>query len=142
MDFVNLKVAGKAVTRVVKRCDLAKQNKKLGLDLSRNNLTTLPESLREITQLRRIDISCNSFNDLPSVIFGFKKLTHLNAQQNYIQELEHIDDLTKLEHLQMVNLLTNPFNEVTYKRLKEIRKFLIILSPQEETARLHRLEQL
>ena len=71
-----------------------------GLDLSENNLTSLPESIGQLTGLTSLSLSENNLTILPESISNLTGLTHLGLAENNLTILsESIGQLTGLTSL-------------------------------------------
>jgi len=69
------------------------------LDLSHNRLTTLPGWLHELP-LSELNLSWNSFRELPLVLGGLKNLVRLDLLRNGLDTIpDFIGNLTELTHL-------------------------------------------
>ncbi|XP_067672389.1 leucine-rich repeat-containing protein 20-like [Haliotis asinina] len=172
-------MAGRGVTKVVNRCEQAKENRRLDLSecqltqipdavyllmrnteletcdislnlirrvpakfgtkfphlmelhINGNKLTSLPDELRDMHNLKVLDISCNSFESFPSVIFTFNKLRNLNAEDNSITDVD-TSRLQSMTSLVEVNLQDNPLTLTSYRSLMEIRLYTVLLTPQDK----------
>ncbi|XP_074648451.1 uncharacterized protein LOC141903946 [Tubulanus polymorphus] len=101
------------------------------LDLSNNQLVSLPQELEEVTNLRKLDISVNNFAVLPDVVYKLSKLRLFNAEENIITDVD-IDKLEDMDSLEEINLRENPlFNEV-YEQLKQLDTVTVILSDRPD----------
>lgn len=49
-----------------------------------NKLISLPDEIKEMNELKVLDISHNSFAVFPKVVYKITCLTHLNAEKNII----------------------------------------------------------
>ncbi|XP_050391890.1 leucine-rich repeat-containing protein 20 [Patella vulgata] len=171
-------MAGVAVTKVVHRCDEAKENKRLDLsgcqltqvpdaiyllmkntrvevcdlsgnlirripsklptkfpyitelNLGCNRLSSLPDELKEMKDLKRLDISTNSFTSLPDIIYGYSKLQHLNMEKNEVKEFD-VNNLKSMLSLVEVNFQDNPLTDDVYNQLLEIRMFNVLITPRD-----------
>ena len=54
------------------------------LNLSHNRMSTLPEEISKCTQLETVDISNNSFVNLPNCLFNLPKIIKIIARKNFI----------------------------------------------------------
>eukprot|EP00002_Diphylleia_rotans_P001358 TRINITY_DN1075_c0_g2_i3.p1 TRINITY_DN1075_c0_g2~~TRINITY_DN1075_c0_g2_i3.p1 ORF type:complete len:1897 (+),score=362.85 TRINITY_DN1075_c0_g2_i3:70-5760(+) len=76
------------------------------LDISRNEISTIPDSISKLTQLENLKFGCdnggNKISRLPDSMSLLTKLTHLDLRHNKIRELPlWFSQLTKLEKLIM-----------------------------------------
>ena len=72
------------------------------LDLSSNQLTTLPEAIGNLKALKFLNIDGNKITSLPESIGKLKSLLKLTVENNQLTELpETIGNLTSLEHLDL-----------------------------------------
>ncbi|CAG0883399.1 unnamed protein product [Cyprideis torosa] len=129
------KLAGNAVTRVVHRCSDAKLTTHLALNLSFNNIGSLPDELSLCTDLQRLDISNNSFTYLPKVLFRLPSLRVLHAKKNYIADIE-VEKFCSRPRIVELDFTENPVNtssRALVAKLPEGRKLTIHLSPQEDS---------
>ncbi|XP_014681844.1 PREDICTED: leucine-rich repeat-containing protein 18-like [Priapulus caudatus] len=119
-------MAGSGVTRVIHRCDHAKENQKL--DLSHCQLTTLPDAVFHLmrnTTVLTFDLSCNLISRIPSKLaLKFHFLLDLDLSSNKIKAVP--TELADLPDLRSINFANNKFSEmpaVIYqlKTLKELR---------------------
>ncbi|XP_023235595.1 leucine-rich repeat-containing protein 20-like [Centruroides sculpturatus] len=103
------------------------------LNLANNRLSTLPDELLDVTELQRLDISRNDFLSLPKVVFKLPRLTHLNAQKNYISEVD-VNRLKSAPALQEVDLRNNPLDRSNLGQLMEFKspRLTVQVSPLAE----------
>lgn len=74
---------------------------KTRLDLSNQNLTSIPEYVFEMTELEFLALYRNDLTDLPEELFNLKNLEHLDIGSNRIKTLPgHFKRLEKLERIQ------------------------------------------
>lgn len=99
-----------------------KQEKILTLNELQNQkvyrqLDSLPKNLELVY---RVDLSENNLNTIPKIIFKMPNLQELNVSQNYLTELNHLEELQNLQFLNigMNNFKTFP-NEIT--KLKNLK---------------------
>ena len=77
------------------------------LDISCNQLRSLPESIFNLTNLTSLNIGLNRLSELPESIGNLTNLTSLNIGTNGLKQLpESIGNLTNLTSLKISN---NPF---------------------------------
>lgn len=89
------------------------------LNLAHNRLSTLPEELKELPELRKLDISYNDYMSMPWVIFRLSKLMFLDARRNYIADVEP-HRLRSVQSLREVHLEENPLNEDVCRELESL----------------------
>jgi predicted ATPase len=75
------------------------------LNLSDNQLTTLPDSLGQLTQLTSLNLSDNQLTTLPDSLGQLTQLTSLNLSNNQLTSLP--DSLINLKQIQNLNLNRN-----------------------------------
>ena len=76
------------------------------LDLSDNQLTTLPASLAQFPKLTHLDLSDNQLTTLPASLAQFPKLTHLDLSDNQLSG--SLSELGPLPPLLSLDLRGNP----------------------------------
>ena len=78
------------------------------LDISHNQLTTLPDSIESLVELQELDVSHNQLSTLPDSIGNLARLKRLYVYVNQLTELPNsIGHLTRLQSLNV------PHNELT-----------------------------
>ena len=90
---------------------IMKDNNVIGLYLSRNKLTTLPESIGNLSSLKELNLENNNLITLPESIGNLSSLKELNLENNNLRILpESIGNLSSLEKLNLDGniLLTLP----------------------------------
>jgi Leucine-rich repeat (LRR) protein len=79
------------------------------LNLSKNKLEMLGDSITLLKKLNRLDLSHNKFKAIPYAIFRLENLTHLSLGMNQIERIpDEIAYLTQLESLDLYD------NAITY----------------------------
>ena len=81
-----------------------------------NNLTELPETISQLTQLQTLDLSLNNLSSLPQGFSALNELTTLNLTHNIISQIpEVLATLTNLQSLDLSNDLDPMYaqNETT-----------------------------
>lgn len=72
------------------------------LDISNNQISTLAPSLSCLSSLTILDLACNKFNIVPSVMYTWTSLHNLNFYGNQLTNLDpNISKLTNLKKLQL-----------------------------------------
>ena len=89
--------------RALKRIAEARATGGKKLNLSKLDLDVLPEQLRELTQLRYLDLSFNQLTHLPEWLAELDLLEFVNLSANYFTVLP--DSLGHLAHLQQLFIL-------------------------------------
>ncbi len=93
-----------------------------GLDLSFNQLHSLPSELQNLMELKSLNISNNLFTDVPAVVVMCTQLQQLDISCNQIQSLP--DDFGILSELHRLNLAHNLFKDTVcfqfFPALKEL----------------------
>jgi len=101
------------------------------LYLANNRISNLPEEMSNCSQLKTIDISGNSFVQLPTVLAEIPCLSKVDASKNFIAEVE-VEAMLNCPNLEQVNLEGNPLNRTVYDKLAEVTSVKILLSPKEQ----------
>jgi len=101
------------------------------LDVSQNRISNLPDELSNCKALETVNISGNSFVQLPPVLAEIPSLIKLVASKNFIADVE-VEALQYLPNLEHINLEENPLKKDTYDALAEITSVRVILSPREQ----------
>ncbi len=84
------------------------------LDLSFNNITTLPADLVHMSRLVTLDLHCNKITELPSVLVGMSSLANLYLQHNQLTSVPSLLlSSPVLEELRLEgNPLPSPLNSL------------------------------
>jgi len=95
------------------------------LNLSKNQLSTLPKSFAEMKQARYLIFYENKFEAIPEVLAGFNDLKHLDFYKNKITEIP--DFIGDMANLQQLFLSFNKIEEIpdTLRNLKRLKYFYI-----------------
>jgi len=108
------RMAGRAVTRVVWRCEDAKENKIL--DLSDCQLTQIPDAVFHLmrhTVLEQCNLSANVLTKIPPKFsVKFSQITELNLSNNRISKLP--DELSDLSKLLRLDISFNSFMSIPW----------------------------
>ena len=96
------------------------------MDLSHNQLTTLPDNFDELTRCTSMKLSENKFTELPDVLFTMPSMETLDFGHN---ELTNVDTakLSQTPSLQCVTLTGNPLNADCKTILETVVTLKIIL---------------
>lgn len=103
------------------------------LNVSHNHLSTLPEELCELQDLRRLDISHNDFFAMPRTVFKMPALLQLDARKNLISDVDVLR-LKSTPALREVHLEENPLSPSCHQQLTELNssKMAVHVSPNVE----------
>lgn len=110
---------------VAKELIRCKEENLARLDLSKSNITHLPHSIKELTQLSEIYLYGNKLSTLPQEIGYLKNLQTLALNENSLTTLP--DALELLQSLRVLDLRHNKLNEipdVVYKLHSLVTLFL------------------
>ncbi|CAL4061069.1 unnamed protein product, partial [Meganyctiphanes norvegica] len=177
-QVVQTRMAGRAVIRVVNRCNDAKENNTLNLsqcqlcqvpdavfhlmrntplylcnlsgnvlnkippkfalkfclmtelNLSHNKLSKLPEELGDCIDLIKLDISHNTFVNLPRVTFTLPKIKSVKANNNFIMDLE-ASDVTIATKLEEFDIQENPLSPKSHDGLSKITTIRVSITPRQ-----------
>ncbi|XP_065199836.1 leucine-rich repeat-containing protein 40 isoform X1 [Planococcus citri] len=96
------RLAGRAIIRVVGRCNDAQEN--CNLDLSECQLMQVPDAVYHLmrhTELKRCNLSSNSITKIPpKFAVNFSLISELNLSHNQMSKLPNeLEDLSNLENL-------------------------------------------
>ena len=80
------------------------------LNLSKNQLSSLPKSFAELKQARYLIFYDNAFESIPEELNGFKNLKHLDFYKNKITEIP--DFIGDMDNLQQLFLSFNKIEEI------------------------------
>ncbi|KAL0082237.1 hypothetical protein J3Q64DRAFT_1633521 [Phycomyces blakesleeanus] len=89
------------------------------LDLSHNQLETLPESICYLKHLQHLNLANNRIPELPSVVQFFVKLNHLDLSNNPLEELSA--NIARLTQLTMLDLTGTNISNVPSELLRLTR---------------------
>ncbi|XP_047468841.1 leucine-rich repeat protein SHOC-2-like isoform X1 [Penaeus chinensis] len=177
-QVVQTRMAGRAVIKVVNRCNDAKENNSLNLsecqlcqvpdavfhlmrntplttcnlsgnllskippkfalkfclitelNVSHNKMSKLPEELGDCIELQRLDLSHNSFVNLPNVVFRLPKVKAIFVNNNYIMDLE-VEEVQKAKTLEELDVRENPLTRKSHDGLGQITSVRVTLTPRE-----------
>jgi internalin A len=95
------------------------------LDLSRNILTELLETIGQLAQLQRLDLDGNRLTELPETIGQLAQLQHLNLANNELKTLpQSIGQLEQLQHLSLsYNQLT--MLPASMRALRQLKRLFV-----------------
>ena len=95
------------------------------LNLSKNQISTLPKSFAKLKQARYLIFYDNAFESIPVELAGFKNLKHLDFYKNKITEIP--DFIGDMDNLQQLFLSFNKIEEIpdTLRNLKRLKYFYI-----------------
>ncbi|XP_066989950.1 leucine-rich repeat-containing protein 20-like isoform X2 [Macrobrachium rosenbergii] len=100
------------------------------LNLSNNKMSKLPEELVDCVELQRLDLSHNSYVNLPNVIFRLPKIKAIYANNNYIMDIE-VEEVQRAKTLEEFDIRENPLTWKSYDGLSKVTKLTVSLSPKE-----------
>lgn len=95
---------------VEKRIQKCKEENSKRFDLTKSNLSALPVSIRDLTQITECYLYQNKLTSLPSEIGCLENLEFLAINENSLASLP--DSLANLKRLKVLDLRHNKLNEV------------------------------
>ena len=116
------------------------------MDLCNNLLFDLPVTIKNLQQLRTINISCNAFQYIPKEIYSLTQLEYLNLSDNKLLSLP--TQIGQLGSLQEIWLNDNHIDKIpaSIGNLKQLKRLFIagneLRKVPTEIGRLSRLEVL
>ena len=95
------------------------------LNLSKNQLSSLPKSFAKLKQAKYLIFYDNAFETIPEELAGFKNLKHLDFYKNKITEIP--DFVGDMDNLQQLFLSFNKIEVIpdTLRNLKRLKYFYI-----------------
>jgi len=100
------------------------------LNISNNRISSLPNEMSNCSQLETIDISANSFIQLPPVLVEIPNLNRVLAGKNFIADVE-VEAVVACSGLEHLNLEENPLKREIFDELSRVTTIRVILSPRE-----------
>ncbi|XP_005100295.1 leucine-rich repeat-containing protein 20 [Aplysia californica] len=101
------------------------------LNLSYNHLSSLPDEMTQMEQLKMLDLSHNHVSTLPNVVYELNSLENLNAEHNYIKEAD-VQRLRALPRIAELNFKDNPLSFETYSQFITVSEVVVVhLTPQD-----------
>lgn len=119
-----LDIGNIGITSFPENTDLG--NKIHTLDVSKNELSTLPETIFKLEELKELLCNDNKIERFPAQMDQLKSLKHLNYNQNKFTKIpEELFELSNLETLVMDTLTVKkvPIGLAKLKKLKELTLF-------------------
>jgi Leucine-rich repeat (LRR) protein len=100
------------------------------LNISNNRISALPAEMSALTQLETINISANSFVNLPPVLAEMPSLAKVLAGKNFIADVE-VEAILSCPNLEHLSLEENPLRREVYDELSTVTSIRVTLSPRE-----------
>lgn len=82
-----------------------------GLDLSSNNLSTLPDTIPSLQRLTFVNLSRNKFESFPEILTQVPSLSQIDLSSNRIQNVEQLVVDSLPASLEVLTLTDNPLTE-------------------------------
>lgn len=89
------------------------------LNLSNNRLSSLPDELRDMKELQKLNLSHNDFLIVPKVAFKIPHLVYLNLKKNFIVEVD-VSKIRSAPALRELNLEENPLTKTSFVQLQSL----------------------
>ncbi|XP_053652595.1 leucine-rich repeat-containing protein 20 isoform X2 [Cherax quadricarinatus] len=100
------------------------------LNVSHNKMSKLPEELVDCVELQRLDLSHNSYVNLPNVIFRLPKIKIIHANNNYIMDVE-VEEVQRAKTLEDFDIRENPLTAKSHDGLSKVTNLRVTLTPRE-----------
>jgi hypothetical protein len=121
------KIDAKVTCAKFKDLNFAIQNIKVAciLDLSNQNLSSLPAGVAKLTNLNQIILNKNNFTTIPKELTSLSSITEIDIADNKISQIP--DYMADFKRLSALDLTGNPVvsNQVEMRKLSAIR-FVIV----------------
>ena len=125
-DILTCNLSGNNITKITPQFSICFNLLKT-LNLSSNQLSSLPSELVHCNQLHSVDISINSFVVFPSVLLEIESVTEIRANKNFLAEVDD-EALEQHKNLELINLEENPLDPITHARLSRVKGLRIVLT--------------
>ncbi|KAJ8299232.1 hypothetical protein KUTeg_023292 [Tegillarca granosa] len=109
------------VTKEFKKC---KEEDRKRLDLSKSQITVIPQSVKELTQLQEFYLYGNRLGTLPPEIGCLTNLLKLGLSENSLTTLP--ESLQNLKHLKVLDLRHNRLNERLPTSIGNLKKLRVL----------------
>ena len=96
------------------------------LNLSNCRYNSLEKAITLFKDLKHLDLSINELSSLPDYLLELQSLESINLQDNYIEEFP--DVLADLPDLKQINLLGNPCSEIPVSFLRKKQNCEVIIN--------------
>jgi len=95
------------------------------LDLAYNQITEIPETIRELKNLQKLYLGANQIKEIPEAIGELKNLQELDLMWNQIREIPK--EIGELKNLQKLHLFDNQLTEIpeSIGELKNLQELLL-----------------
>lgn len=96
------------------------------LNLSNNRLSSLPDEIKDMKDLQKLDLSHNDFLIVPKVVFKIPHLLYLNLKKNFIVDID-VSKVRSSPALRELNLEENPLTKTAIVQLQSIPSNRILI---------------
>ncbi|KAK2167626.1 hypothetical protein LSH36_26g15163 [Paralvinella palmiformis] len=96
------------------------------LDVSDNDMSSLPDQLQNLTRLKTLCIKANHFTHIPLVVFSLGNLESLVASHNQIDAVA-AEELKSMNSLKFVDLRENPLSDNLKSQLLEREDWRLLI---------------
>ena len=98
----------------------------LAIDLSHNQLTSLPDNFNELKKCTSLKLSENKFTQFPDVLLSMPSMETLDFGHNQLTSVD-ITMLSQAPSLQCITLTDNPLNTDCKSILETVVRLKIVL---------------
>ncbi|XP_044753577.1 leucine-rich repeat-containing protein 40-like isoform X2 [Coccinella septempunctata] len=127
-EVKTLNISGNVLTKISPRL-VVKFGLLQDLDISRNQIASLPNEISALAHLERLNISSNCFIEIPECVYRLPCLKELDASKNRITDIDH-ENLRNATFLSNLNLTDNPLTKKCIENLPQ--GGIIFTMPQEQ----------
>lgn len=97
------------------------------LNLSMNQISTLPKEIALCKKLEKISISANCLVVFPYILLEIEELRKVDVSKNFIADIDE-EAIKGHINLEEINIEENPLSDASYRKMNNIVRIKILLS--------------